>query len=788
MIAQLVASLIRRAPWLGALALVWTLIAALFASNLRLDGDLSRLLPSDSPTVRGLSRLERDYGAQVGRVAVIVTAQDPQAARDAAEPLAKALATLPGVARVEWRDPLSELRASRLLYMALEDVTELSDRLQRRIRWERQRANPLFAGLGGEAPEVDLSDIEARYEGELPERTFYQSEQGKLVVFAHPDFPASDLDLTKTLIANIDKAAADALRPLPGSPKHDLTGRYVKRVEQQDIMQADMGRASLIALGLLALFLLVYLRSVRRALLTLTPLVVGTLTALAIAQRIFGDLNILTGFLGAILLGLGVDYGIHLITRHDELRSRGLSLQDALTRTLQTSGKANLYAGMTTMIALGSLVVSEFRAFYEFGIIALLGMGAILAAYTLLLPILITLTERVSGRQSRTTLAAAITANATRPPSRPFIIGAALIIAAAAILAPLAKNSRMDESFDSLIITNTAAYDLDLETNAILGRSQTPAVVLAAHEDHAQRVAEVLRDRKLNSPDGAALDRAIVLSELIPQDQDAKRDILTALRAQIDKIPRKAQSQTLQDLAAELAAVLDAPPISRQTLPVNLTAPLSQRDPNAAVVLVLNSGDLNKAEDFQSFARLLRGLPGPSPEAPPQDAISDVLLLIDILDYLRQDIPQMLVITGLGLLIVALVAFGPRREAVILAATITLAILATLGVIAVMGQPFNFINALIFPIWLGLGVDASFHMLAHLRESPDDLRGLYTTSLSVGAAFSTSMIGFGALTLSHHTGLRSLGVVALVGLSVILLVELSVIVLLTARKHRTRRA
>ena len=61
----------------------------------------------------------------------------------------------------------------------------------------------------------------------------------------------------------------------------------------------------------------------------LVPLVLGMVVALGAAHWIFGELNILTGFLGAILLGLGVDYGIHLVSKLSGLRS-SMNAREAL--------------------------------------------------------------------------------------------------------------------------------------------------------------------------------------------------------------------------------------------------------------------------------------------------------------------------------------------------------------------------------------------------------------------------------------------------------------------------
>ena len=61
-----------------------------------------------------------------------------------------------------------------------------------------------------------------------------------------------------------------------------------------------------------------------------------TVTKLAI-----GDLNMITAFLFVILLGLGIDFGIHIFARYREARRRGMDIEHALTETIVHTGSAN---------------------------------------------------------------------------------------------------------------------------------------------------------------------------------------------------------------------------------------------------------------------------------------------------------------------------------------------------------------------------------------------------------------------------------------------------------------
>lgn len=784
--------------WLSVLALVVVVTGGALwsAKQLTLDGDLARLLPEEAQSAKNLAELERLYGAQVGRLTLVISAKGAEAEADAKlvealEALGPKLEAIEGVARVELVDPVSELEPYRLLYMKYDDLEVIVERLKKRIRWERQRANPLFAGLKQEPPSVDFSEIEAKYERDG--RTYYVGDRGERLVFVHPSFPASNLDRSRALTAAVRQVSAQTLSTRWPQLQVQLTGRYEKRVEQQALMTEDIGRASGVAFILLGVFLLIYFRSFVAVLQVLLPLLIGTIVSMGVARGIFGSLNILTGFLGAILMGLGVDYGIHLVGRYHELHRQHEDAVTALKLTFKTTGKANIYAGLTTMAALGSMMVSDFRAFKEFGIIAVLGISLILLSYFVILPVLVTLVDRGLGA-TRPSLAVALGSKLAggldghQSRYRGMAILAACLLCVAAPLSLGLGELSMDETFDSLQITDTPTWALDQRVNEILGQSQTPAVILAKDQAHAVRVRAELERRKKEQPEGYSIDRVLGLEDLLPDRQQERRAMLSELAQQIDKVPERSRSEELRDFDKELRALLDKPTLTLKTLPKNLSTPFTRKDrDDASVLLVLPSVELSVAKHLRAFGAVTRDLPGPTDDAPKILATSDNQLLLDILRLVRRDLFWMVVLTLSGLVLITGVAFGLRRESLLLFGTLSLAIASAAGALGLMGQTINFINVLIIPIWLGLAVDASYHMLLQLREAPDEIEPIVTTALSVSAAFMTSMIGFGALIMSRHAGLASLARVALVGLSLILVVEVSVVVLMVAiRKMRSR--
>lgn len=798
--------LYQRRLWIVLAGLVvMTVGAVMLARTLTLDADLSQLLPQSASSVEGLSRLEEQYGGNIGRLTIVLQSPDREANRRAAAQLSAELAKIDGVGRVETTRPFDFFFEHRLLYVDFPDLQEAAQRIRRRLEWERSRANPLFADLGASrAPEVDLSDIEERYQS-LNQGKYYEAENGRtLVFFVYPEFSAADLGRSIVLIQQVREVATAGLAEDFPQVSYSLTGRYMKRVEQEEILSQDLQTATSVALFLLFLFAVLYLRSVRATVLVLVPLSVGTLWGFAWAALVFGNLNILTTFLGAILLGLGVDYGIHLVSRYYEARSEQKRVEQALMIALSTSGRASMYAGLTTMAALGSLALSSFRAFYEFGVIAFGGMLLILLSYATVLPVIILAYARLFPKTESEPLGrvplAVVAADEFAPaltlgmnPSRRRVRRMRAIYAATAsslvviVLLSCIGLSRveLERDFRAVQMTDTPTWRLDELVNDIIGQSQTPAVVLVDSAEHAQIVVAELKRRQEQWPAGYTIEQVLSLNEILPRQQNEKIALLRDLQAELEEIPQEERSEQLSEFLAEAERVLAAGPVTVAALPESLRIPFSRRDdPARAVVLVFAAQPAEKAEVIEDFAAVVRNLPGATNLQPRIEGVSEALLLADILVYVQNDMYWMVAAAVLGGFLISWIAFGLRRQLWASLGILALSISCAIGFAGLFGIPFTFLNLIVVPVWLGLAVDVSFYMFMRREETTgNQAKPMLSVAGAVIAGFLTSMIGFGALLFAHHQGLFGLGLIAVVGLGIILSVNLLVHLLLWVREQ-----
>jgi predicted RND superfamily exporter protein len=129
-------------------------------------------------------------------------------------------------------------------------------------------------------------------------------------------------------------------------------------------------------------------------LLALTNLLVGILWAIGAVAVIVGQLNIMTQMMAVILLGLGIDFSIHLISGFSEWRAAGDGIAAALEKTFLKNGKGVITGALTTACAFYTLVISQSRGMKEMGLVTGTGLLAILVATFLFLPCLLVLREQ----------------------------------------------------------------------------------------------------------------------------------------------------------------------------------------------------------------------------------------------------------------------------------------------------------------------------------------------------------------------------------------------------------
>src|SRR5262249_44569332 len=108
-----------------------------------------------------------------------------------------------------------------------------------------------------------------------------------------------------------------------------------------------------------------------------------------------GYLNANSAFLGSIVLGNGINFGIILLARYIEERRRGKGHARACQIAMVHTATATWTAALAAGLSYGSLMLTGFRGFRQFGTIGLIGMVLCWISAFTLLPAYLAILDRI---------------------------------------------------------------------------------------------------------------------------------------------------------------------------------------------------------------------------------------------------------------------------------------------------------------------------------------------------------------------------------------------------------
>jgi predicted RND superfamily exporter protein len=392
------------------LAVVISIVSLFFVRNLGLDSRFIALLPESSPSVQDLEEVrDRVRGLSALTVAVQSPSKDVDAMRRFIEDLVKLLEELPPdeVGVIDWNVGAYDefVREHKHLYASLDLLERLLDALDERHDRERLKNNPLWIDFEEdderESVEDLLDELEAETErGEEKAEKFpegyYQHEDGDLIAMFIRSEIGSDANAAGRIIDRV-QAAIDTLDPISYAPdlRVTLSGDVIIAEEEQQAIARELVLATTLTVTIVLLLIVLFFGRPRAVVLLGAGLVPPVLASFAVADIAVDSLNASTAFLGSIIIGNGVNPNIIWLSRYFEERRRGSGVHDAILKAHQNTWLATMIASGAAALAYGSLMITDFRGFRDFGIIGGVGMVLCWVSALTVLPSAVAAYERV---------------------------------------------------------------------------------------------------------------------------------------------------------------------------------------------------------------------------------------------------------------------------------------------------------------------------------------------------------------------------------------------------------
>ncbi len=805
--------------WLVALVLAIPALVRTVSVYRHLRSELDQLLPPNARSVAAIQELRaRMPGLQ--HLGVIVDTGDaknlPAAERFLDDLEARVRTYPPELVRAVRTGVHAErefIEKHAPLYLELKDLKLVRQRIEARKEWEASKA--FGSNLEDDEPEpsLDFSDLEQQYKSKqsssarFPNDRFSNAEQHVTLLLIELGGLDTGTARGRALLNRVkaDIAALGGLDRYAPGMRLGYTGDVAINVEELDSLVADLELSTVLVMGAVVLVILLFYRWWASVPILMAPLLLGTVYTFGLVTLppfSIRELNSNTAFLGSIIIGNGINFGIILLARYVEVRRRGVPVEDALVTAVWGARVGTFSAALAAGTAYVSLVITDFRGFRQFGVIGGIGMLVCWACTFLLAPSLIrrldrgdALTKaRPSHREGR--FMRPLAAFVRRAP-RAILIGAAVLTVFSLMQLPKLGRDRFEFDFSKLrradTFVNGEGY-WGRRMDKLLGRYLSPTVFLTDSPSETRALATALKEVTKHPPLDEITANVTTADDVVPPEQLEKIAETKAIRALMTPAVRAKVPERYKKLIDDILAPEELAPITPQTLPPIFTTGMRERDgtvDRAVLLYPKPSPALWNGERLIELAAAERRVADHTGGRPARVAGS-LLLSADIINAIQRDGLKATIAALGGVIAIVLVLFRRNSATVFVLGALIIGVLWLTAFTLASGVKINFANFIAFPITFGIGVDYSVNVMArYLQDGTGDVSGaIASTGGAVGLCSLTTIIGYSSLLVAENRALFSFGAIAVLGEFACLITAVVVLpaLLLRARGRESHQA
>jgi predicted RND superfamily exporter protein len=783
---------VRRFDWLIVLLSLLLFYGSFLAiKHLQIRSDFKEMLPDQYRSVVELNKVESRVRS-TATLQVIVVGDHWRATKQFIDAFVKEVPKQLGglIANVDYESNTVKkfYDKNKYLYVDLDDLKEIHNRVKQQIDYEKIKKSPLYIEFGDEPRKFNISDIEDKYKAKTSRYEHYEDgyfttpDATEAVIILKPIKSATGLEFAEMLMGRVQKVI-DSVDPKKFDPSIKTTfgGRFPKlKVEYRSLI-GDILSTTVIAVSLVGLVVLLYFRRFRVGILITVTVTQGVMLALAFAYYGIGYLTSQTAFLGSIVVGNGINYSIMLMARYlEERRDTDLPPQACLATSLAHTWIPTLISAVTNATSFFALTMTNIKGFSQFGLIGGVGMPLCWFCTYTFLPAYIILFERTWPMKVKG-LSARSFGNIMDPLSRWvaksyrtvlwFSIGS--VVVSVVLIVWYVPNS-LEYNFDNLKFKPAKVEDTwenraRNRTNEIFGESQSPSFILADRLDQVSLICPSIKTRSkelLDEQGKEILDSCKTMQDYVPADQHAKLDELKAMRKTLSGNLLKFMSEDQRDEVNRFRNTGDLRPISMKDVPEMLLAGYDEVDGRRGLMALIYpkpTANLWNGKDLIQFAKLVREVPLANGEV--LYSSGEPVIFADLLQAVVTEGPKVTMLSFAFVVVMVIVNFRWSRATVVVLGSLLLGVLWMIAGLAIFKIKLNFLNFVALPITFGIGVEYAVNMYQrYLQDGPGSMpEVLQRIGGAVFLCSLTTIIGYGVLCASRNLALVSFGWAALFG-------------------------
>jgi uncharacterized protein len=757
-----------RNPWLLVVCGALLTVGALWvASGLTYSPRLDNLLPQDLELVREFNQVVKKTGG-TGPLVVVLEGLKPKEAPEVIDSLTGRFQRVPDVYFVDSRLPVKFLKNRQLLFATQSDLKELDKVIEGAIEHARSSLTGFFGSSQDSYNPAKLQDLSGDYKIFENIQPFYKGKSGnRYYIFIQPRGTASNTGFTEHFVQSIqhqvDQFLSDNRFP---NLKIQFSGGMITRIEENHIIENDLKNSVIVAVVLVTFILALYNRSILSIILLFIPLITSLSLTFAFTRLLIGHVNIISGFLVAILTGLGINYGIHLYIRFKQELRKGQTIPAAAELVATQVGRSGVIAMATTISVFSLLMFSDFRGFSEFGAIAAIGIMCSFTSYFFLLPALILCADRIHGLRKPRPRLFSLRISAIYSNTPIFLVTMFLLLLVSSLF--LLPKVQFENDFRKLRGESPAA-DFEAETTEDFGFAFSPTVIMTPNKDDLFKIHQALQAIKERNGEDSTIGIHHSLDLFSLKQYESKKPVLKRIRDKLIRDRDIIEISMGTQRYRKLRQLVEAKPFDEKHIPSNLMKRFMAE--NQYLLLIFSPADKNffDVRNIYQLEKEIKELKASLAKDNIHFAVlNENLLAAAILDLVQQKGPQTLA-WAMGLVFLILLwDFRNPRLAFKTFLPLFTGLALTGALMAVFHIKLNFINMVMLPSIVGIMVDHCVYLGHHILDYSrhETTKSVKETGSAIILSALASLAGYASLNIAHHAGVRSIAHVVEVGIIV----------------------
>ncbi|WP_417887469.1 MMPL family transporter [Zunongwangia sp.] len=582
-----------------------------------------------------------------------------------------------------------------------------------------------------------------------------------LLLFISPELPASETNKNRIFVEKLEHIQQQLNQDFK-DVKGDFFGGVLYSLANANQIKSDVKITVSIAISILLILLIFFYRKIYVPLILFIPGVLAAFTSVAILYFIKGSISAISIGIGSILLGITLDYGLHILTHYRNNRDIKQLYKEVATPVLMSS--------FTTSIAFLCLLFVQSDALNDLGLFAAISVVVAALLALLIIPLLYNNTDE--GDSNSTFLDTVAAVNFYRIKPLLFTV-VGLFVLGLFFFSDVQFNHDLSEiNFQPESIKKSEQKIQQVANSSgksiyLVSYGGTIDEALQHNSNVYNRLKEFKDTTILNSYSSIG---GVVLSTQMQQEKIAnwkdfwaKQDTV-ALRS---KIVRESHEYGFKPQSFNRFYALiqrDFKTLQLQdyqnTTNLYLNDFISNSDDFATVTTTINL-DTTSVSEFLAPFKDLKGTV----------VIDRKRLNESFLGNLKNNFNTLIGLSIIAVFVVLFLFYRNLEISLLTLLPIAVTWVIALGIMAVLQIHFNILNIIISTFIFGLGLDYSIFITnACLKEYQTGQSELKTYQTSILISVITTLLGVGALIFAKHPALQSISVVSIIGILAAVLV------------------